>query len=61
MREMENNEHLLMLRIDIDEINKLFNEIDEARRTINQAVRKLSSYKLVQVVGTIDGDSPEEP
>ena len=57
---MESNEHLVMLRIDIDEINKIFNEIDEARRTVNQAVRKLGSYKLVQIVGTIGVDSSEE-
>ena len=38
----------------------IFDEIDEAKWVIRDAVRKLSLYDFVQIVGTIREDSPEE-
>lgn len=57
---MEDKKYLVNLKIDVDEINKIFDEIDEAKWVIRDAVRKLSLYDFVQIVGTIREDSPEE-
>ncbi len=57
---MEDKKYLVNLKIDVDEINKIFDEIDEAKWAIRNAVRKLGLYDFVQIVGTIREDSPEE-
>ena len=57
---MEDKKYLVNLKIDVDEINKIFDEIDEAKWVIRDAVRKLRLYDFVQIVGTIREDSPEE-